>query len=165
MKTFSKRMVSAAAGVVLATLVAAGATAAHHEERSGTIVDVAVGAGSFDTLVAALQAADLVETLNGEGPFTVFAPTDEAFAALPDGALENLLANPTQLAKVLTMHVVGGRATAADVVGLTSVATVQGATLNVDTSNGVVIGGANVIKTDISASNGVIHVIDRVILQ
>ena len=134
------------------------------ETAEPTIVDIAVGAGSFDTLVTALKAADLVDTLSGEGPFTVFAPTDAAFAALPEGALDNLLANPDQLASVLTLHVVAGRAEAADVVGLDSVATVQGTELAIDTTDGVSVGGANVVQADIEASNGVIHVIDRVIL-
>jgi uncharacterized surface protein with fasciclin (FAS1) repeats len=142
------------------------ASAGHHSggKMDHTIVDVASDSGSFTTLIAALNAADLTATLEGEGPFTVFAPTDEAFAALPEGALENLLANPDQLAKVLTLHVVAGRATAADVVKLASVTTVEGASLDVDTTNGVTIGGANVVTADVEASNGVIHVIDRVIL-
>lgn len=152
----------AAAGALV--LFVSSAFAVHHEKSENTIVDVAVGAGSFTTLVTALQAADLVDTLNGEGPFTVFAPTDEAFAALPDGALEGLLADPQQLAAVLTMHVVAGRVTAADVVELSSVKTLQGASLDVDTSDGVSVGGALVIQADVPASNGVIHVIDRVIL-
>ena len=129
-----------------------------------TIVDVASSTEGFSTLVAALQAAELVDTLAGQGPFTVFAPTDEAFAALPEGALDALLADKEQLTAVLTMHVVAGKAEAADVVGLDSVTTVQGAALDIDTTDGVSIGGANVVQADVGASNGVIHVIDRVIL-
>jgi uncharacterized surface protein with fasciclin (FAS1) repeats len=161
MTTLSKLL--AGATLVLASLtVFAGNHSA--EQKHNTIVDVAVEAGNFQTLVTALQAADLVDTLKGQGPFTVFAPTDEAFAALPAGALENLLANPDQLASVLTMHVVAGKAEAADVVTLESVATIQGTTLDIDTSDGVMVGGARVVQADIPASNGVIHVIDRVIL-
>ena len=135
------------------------------DEAPGTIVDVAVGAGDFTTLVAAVQAADLVGTLSGPGPFTVFAPTDAAFDALPEGALDELLADPDALAEVLTFHVVAGEFTAADVVGLTEVETVQGGTLDVEVDGDTVrIGGATVVATDIMASNGVIHVIDAVLL-
>jgi uncharacterized surface protein with fasciclin (FAS1) repeats len=142
------------------------ASAGHHENKAAhkTIVDVASDAGSFETLIAALNAAELTATLEGEGPFTVFAPTDEAFAALPEGALEALLADPDQLTAVLTLHVVAGRATAADVMTIDSVTTVQGTVLAVDTADGVAIGGARVVTADVEASNGVIHVIDRVLL-
>jgi uncharacterized surface protein with fasciclin (FAS1) repeats len=136
------------------------------EETLGNIVDVAVGAGTFTTLAAALDAADLVTTLQGEGPFTVFAPTDEAFAALPAGLLDALLLpeNLAVLQSILTYHVVAGEVYAADVT-TGDVTTVEGSTFAVDTSNGVVINGtANVTATDIMASNGVIHVIDAVIL-
>jgi uncharacterized surface protein with fasciclin (FAS1) repeats len=153
-----------AAGVAMVMLFVSSTFAAHHEESEQTIVDVAAGAGNFTTLVTALKAADLVDTLNGEGPFTVFAPTDAAFAALPEGALDGLLADPKQLASVLTLHVVAGRASASDVVGLDSVATVQGTSLDIDTTNGVSVGGAKVVQADVPASNGIIHVIDRVIL-
>lgn len=129
-----------------------------------TIVDVAVAAGSFNTLAAALEAADLVDTLQGEGPFTVFAPTDEAFAALPDGALDQLLADPDALKQVLLLHVVSGKVTAADVSGLSEATAMSGGTLPVDTSDGVKIGAATVTQADIMASNGVIHVIDTVLL-
>ena len=131
------------------------------------IVDTAVAAGSFSTLAKALEAADLVDTLKGAGPFTVFAPTDEAFAKLPAGTLEDLLKpeNKTKLASILTYHVVPGRVTAADVVKLDSAKTVNGAKAKVRTSGGgVMIDNANVVKTDIVASNGIIHVIDSVIL-
>ena len=136
----------------------------HGEAKEPTIVDIAVEAGSFETLVTALQAADLVGTLQGDGPFTVFAPTDEAFAALPEGALESLLNDTDQLTQVLTLHVVAGRANAADVVNLDAVKSLQGSELAVDTSSGVSIAGANVVQADINAKNGVIHVIDKVIL-
>jgi uncharacterized surface protein with fasciclin (FAS1) repeats len=132
---------------------------------AGTIVEVAVRAGQFNTLAAALEAAGLVETLQGPGPFTVFAPTDEAFAALPAGTLEALLADREKLTAILTYHVVPGRVMAADVAGLESAATVNGAYVSIEVANGaVMVGGARVIQTDITASNGVIHVIDRVIL-
>ncbi len=131
------------------------------------IVDTAVAAGSFKTLVAAVQAAGLVETLKGEGPFTVFAPTDEAFAKLPAGTVETLLKpeNKDQLVKVLTYHVVPGEVMAADVVKLDSAKTVQGQSVSIGVTDGrVTVDGANVLKTDIATSNGVIHVIDSVIL-
>jgi transforming growth factor-beta-induced protein len=131
------------------------------------IVDTAIGAGSFKTLVAAVQAAGLVETLKGPGPFTVFAPTDEAFAKLPAGTVENLLKpeNKQQLIDILTYHVVAGAVKAADVVKLTSATTVQGSAVKITVVDGkVMVDGANVTATDIMASNGVIHVIDAVIL-
>lgn len=130
------------------------------------IVATAIGAGQFNTLVAAVKAAGLVETLQGPGPFTVFAPTDEAFAKLPAGTVESLLLpeNKSKLAGVLTYHVISGKVLAADVVGLTEAATVQGQKVKIDTANGVKVDGANVIKTDILCDNGVIHVIDAVIL-
>jgi uncharacterized surface protein with fasciclin (FAS1) repeats len=130
----------------------------------GDIVDVAVGAGSFNTLAAALEAADLVDTLKGEGPFTVFAPTDEAFAAIPQDKLDALLADKEELTAVLTYHVVPGKVMAADVVDLDSATTVQGGTLAISTADGVKVDGAKVVKTDIEASNGVIHVIDSVLM-
>ena len=131
------------------------------------IVDTAVAAGSFNTLAAALKAAGLVETLKGPGPFTVFAPTDEAFAKLPAGTLESLLKpeNKAKLAGILTYHVVSGKVMAADVVKLTSAKTVNGQSVKVAVNGGkVTVDGANVVKTDIAASNGVIHVIDAVML-
>ena len=129
------------------------------------IVDTAVSAGQFNTLVAAVKAAGLVDTLKSAGPFTVFAPTDEAFAKLPAGTVENLLKNPEQLKQVLLYHVVAGKVMAADVVKLTSAKTVQGASAKVTVEGGSVkIDNANVIKTDIACDNGVIHVIDAVIL-
>jgi uncharacterized surface protein with fasciclin (FAS1) repeats len=135
------------------------------ETTVGTIVDVAVGAGNFSTLVAAVTAADLVETLSGEGPFTVFAPTDDAFAALPEGVLDALLLpeNKELLAQILTYHVVSGKVMAADVTD-GDVATVEGQTIALSTANGVTVNGANVVSADVPASNGVIHAIDAVIL-
>ena len=136
------------------------------EEGPGTIVDVAVGAGSFDTLVAAVQAAGLVDTLSGEGPFTVFAPTDEAFAALPEGLVEALLEeeNLDILVQILTYHVVAGAVFSSDVTP-GDVASVEGSSIAVEvTDAGVTVNGANVTAVDIEASNGVIHVIDAVIL-
>jgi uncharacterized surface protein with fasciclin (FAS1) repeats len=135
------------------------------QESVGTIVDVAVGAGNFSTLVAAVTAADLVETLSGTGPFTVFAPTDDAFAALPAGVLDALLLpeNKAVLAKILTYHVVSGTVMAADVTD-GDVATVEGQNIKLSTANGVTVNGANVISADVAASNGVIHAIDAVIL-
>jgi uncharacterized surface protein with fasciclin (FAS1) repeats len=128
------------------------------------IVDTAIAAGNFTTLVKAVQAAGLVDTLKGPGPFTVFAPTDEAFAKLPPGAIEKLLANPEQLKAVLTYHVVAGKVMAADVKP-GKVPTVQGSAATVSVMGGsVMIDKANVIKTDIVCSNGVIHVIDAVIM-
>jgi uncharacterized surface protein with fasciclin (FAS1) repeats len=136
----------------------------HGAQSEKNIVSVASEAGSFNTLLTALDAASLTEVLEGEGPFTVFAPTDEAFAALPAGVLEDLLANPEQLAKVLTLHVVSGEARAADVVTLSQVTTVEGSSLAIDASDGVSVGGAKVVAADVEAGNGVIHVIDRVLL-
>ena len=128
------------------------------------IVDTAAGAGTFTTLVQAVQAAGLVDTLKGPGPFTVFAPTDDAFAKLPGGTVEGLLNDIPRLTAVLTYHVVPGKVMAADVAGLTSAATVQGGTLGIDAASGVKVNGANVVQTDIAADNGVIHVIDSVLL-
>jgi len=130
----------------------------------GNIVDVAVNAGQFKTLAAALTAAGLVETLQGPGPFTVFAPTDNAFAKLPPGALDKLLADPAQLKAVLLLHVVSGKVMAADVAGLDEATAMSGGKLPIDTSNGVKIGGAVVTTADVEASNGVIHIIDTVLL-
>jgi uncharacterized surface protein with fasciclin (FAS1) repeats len=148
------------------TTTAAPVTTIAEEEMTGqTIVDVAVQ-NDFTTLVAAVQAAGLVETLEGDGPFTVFAPTDEAFAALPEGTLEALLEDPEALAEILTYHVVSGEVFAADVVGLDSATTVQGQDIAIEVVDGGVVlnGSANVVATDVPASNGVVHVIDQVIL-
>lgn len=135
--------------------------------QDADIVDTAVGAGTFQTLVAAVTAADLVDTLKGDGPFTVFAPTDEAFAALPAGTVESLLLpeNKDQLIAILTYHVVPGKVMSADLAGKEmSVATVNGAEIAVNATSGVMVNGATVVTADIEASNGVIHVIDQVII-
>ena len=138
---------------------------AAEETTVGTIVDVASGAGNFNTLVAAVTAADLVETLSGTGPFTVFAPTDEAFAALPAGVLDALLLpeNKEILVKILTYHVVSGMVMAADITD-GDVATVEGSNVMLVTTSGVKVNDANVVSADVPASNGVIHAIDAVIL-
>lgn len=147
------------------------ANAAHHEDGSKmatpSIVEIAAGNPDFSTLVAALQAADLVDALSGEGPFTVFAPNNEAFAMLPDGTLEMLLLpeNKDQLVEILTYHVVPGKVMAADVVELTEATSLEGDTIAITVSDeGVMVDDADVIATDIEASNGVIHVIDAVIM-
>ncbi len=131
------------------------------------IVDTAVAAGTFETLVAAVTAADLGATLKGEGPFTVFAPTDDAFAKLPAGTVEDLVKpeNKDKLTAILTYHVMAGKVMASDVAGQKlEPATVNGATLHVDGSDGVTVNGANVVTADIDCTNGVIHVIDAVLL-
>ena len=128
------------------------------------IVETAIAAGSFKTLVTAVKAAGLVETLSGKGPFTVFAPTDDAFAKLPAGTVEGLLKDIPKLKSVLTYHVVAGKVTAVDVMKLATAKTVQGQNVSIDTKAGVKIEGANVVKADVMADNGVIHVIDKVIL-
>jgi len=128
------------------------------------IVDTAISAGSFTTLVAAAQAADLVSTLKSAGPFTVFAPTDAAFQKLPAGTVESLLKDKAQLAKILTYHVVSGKVTAADVVKLSSAKTVEGQEVTIDATNGVKVNNATVTQADILCDNGVIHVIDTVLL-
>jgi uncharacterized surface protein with fasciclin (FAS1) repeats len=137
---------------------------AHNHDKDNIVV-VADNAGSFKTLLQAAQAAGLVDTLTGPGPYTVFATTDEAFSNLPEGTLQSLLDNPEQLKAVLLYHVVPGKKMAADVVKSKSLTSAQGSDIDVMVSDGgVTVDGANVIKTDISASNGVIHVIDAVIL-
>ena len=161
-------MLKKASVIVAATLVIAAAAARQtvHAE-SANIVDTAVAAGSFKTLAKALAAADLVGTLTGPGPFTVFAPTDEAFAKLPAGTLENLLKpeNKAQLRRILTYHVVAGKVMAADVVKLKSATAVSGDAVSITVmGSGVTVNGAKMVKTDIAASNGVIHVIDTVLI-
>lgn len=150
------------AGAVLASALAVPASAA---PARADIVDTAIAAGSFKTLAAALQAAGLVETLKGPGPFTVFAPTDAAFARLPAGTVEALLKDKEKLASILTYHVVPGRVMAADVMKMKSAKTVQGGSLAIaNAAGGVTVDGARVVKTDIMTSNGVIHVIDAVLM-
>ena len=145
--------------VLIATAIAAASFAAQAKD----IVDTAVSAGQFKTLATALQAAGLVDTLKGQGPFTVFAPTDEAFAKVPKDQLDALLKDKAKLTAVLTYHVVPGKVMAADVKA-GKVKTVQGGELTVATTGGVTVNSARVLKTDIVADNGVIHVIDSVVI-
>lgn len=158
------------AAIAALGLAAAPAYAEHHEKKEMTkadIVDTAIGAGQFKTLVAAVQAAGLEEALRAPGKKTVFAPTDAAFAALPAGTVEDLLKpeNKAKLAAILTYHVVDGKTKSADLAGKTlSVKTLNGAEVAIDATNGVKVGAANVVTADIYASNGVIHVIDAVLL-
>ena len=150
----------AAAAFFSASINQAAARDSHKD-----IVDTAVEAGSFTTLAKALQTAGLIDTLKGAGPFTVFAPTDEAFAKLPAGTIESLLNNPEKLRQILLYHVVPGRVLAKDVVKIKSAKTAQGSSITVTaTGPGVMVDNAKVLKTDIITSNGVIHVIDSVIL-
>jgi len=144
-----------------------GFAADKDKDKERDIVDTAVGAGDFKTLAAALEAADLVETLKGKGPFTVFAPTDEAFEKLPKGTLEDLLKpeNKKKLAGILTYHVVSGKVMAAEVTKMKKAKTVQGTDVKIKVVDGkVMVNDAEVIKTDIACTNGVIHVIDTVII-
>ena len=159
-----KKLTAGMVAAMAITVAAANITAARADKD---IVDTAVAAGSFTTLVKAIQAADLVETLKGAGPFTVFAPTDAAFAKLPPGALESLLKpeNKAKLQRILKAHVVAGSVMANDVVKTKSAKAVSGDVLVIASRDGgVIVGGAKVVKTDIAATNGVIHVIDSVIL-
>jgi len=128
------------------------------------IVDTAVDAGNFKTLIKAVQEADLVDTLSGEGPFTVFAPTDEAFAKLPEGTIDDLLKNKEKLTDILTYHVVPDKVMSESVLNITKARTANGKEISINTSDGVKIDNANVTKTDIECSNGVIHVIDNVLI-
>jgi len=129
------------------------------------IVDIAVGAGSFETLVTAVKAAGLVETLKSPGPFTVFAPNDGAFAKLPPGTIQTLVQNIPQLTRILTYHVVPGKLTKADLEKVTEVTSVEGSPIRIDTSDGFEVKNATVVAADIEADNGIIHVIDNVILM
>ncbi len=163
MKTLRNLILTA---LTISTLALPIAQAADSAAPTGDIIVVASGAGSFNTLVAAVKAAGLVETLQGPGPFTVFAPTDEAFAKLPKGTVESLLKpeNKEKLVAILTYHVVAGKVMAADVKTMKT-KTVNGKELDVKVTDvGVTVNDANVIKTDVAASNGVIHVIDKVVL-
>jgi uncharacterized surface protein with fasciclin (FAS1) repeats len=162
-----KRVLVAAAVLGLLAVLGSVALAPANgaDKPAKDIVDTAAGAEQFKTLVTAVKAADLVDTLKGEGPFTVFAPTDEAFAKIPKEKLEALLKDKKALAAVLTYHVVPGKVMAADVVKLDSAKTAQGQSLKIVTKDGkVTVNGANVVKTDIVCKNGVIHVIDAVLL-
>ena len=166
---FTSLRVMAGIFIVLGLTVNVAALAGGHSKPAAAdIVDVAASAGSFNTLVAAVKAAGLVDALKGDGPLTVFAPTDEAFAALPDGTVENLLKpeNKEQLQAVLLYHVVSGKVMSTDLKpGTTSPETLQGATIDIVVADGkVTVNGANVVGADVAASNGVIHVIDAVIL-
>lgn len=147
-----------------ATFAATTAFAGSHATTEKTIVDIAVETEGFSTLVAAVTAAGLVETLSGEGPFTVFAPTDAAFGALPEGTVEGLLEDIPALTGILTYHVIAGKVMSGDLSDGMMAATVQGQDVTIGTEGGVTINGANVVTADIEASNGVIHVIDAVIL-
>jgi uncharacterized surface protein with fasciclin (FAS1) repeats len=156
-----------AVGIAVAGNAAAGDMDSHDATAGPNIVEVAAGNSDFSTLVAAVQAAGLVDVLSGDGPFTVFAPTNEAFAKLPAGTVENLLKpeNREQLVAILTYHVVPGKVMAADVVALQSATTVEGSDISISAGDGgVTVDSANVVATDVAASNGVIHVIDSVIL-
>ena len=148
-----------------AATVIAG-TSAFAGSMKKDIVDTAVEAGTFGTLVAAVSAADLVDTLKSDGPFTVFAPTDEAFANLPDGTVEMLLLpeNKDKLTEILTYHVVPGKVMSGDLTNGMEAATVEGSSVKIMTEGGVTVDGANVVAADVDASNGVIHVIDAVIM-
>jgi uncharacterized surface protein with fasciclin (FAS1) repeats len=164
MKNFNTKSLSVIV-IALTMVLSMSVYAAQHEKD---IVDTAVGAGSFKTLVAAVQAAELVDTLKGEGPFTVFAPTDDAFAKLPEGTIDELLKpeNKEKLQAILTYHVVAGKVMAADVVKLESAKAVQGSDIMIAIKDEKVMlnDSSTVVKTDIECSNGVIHVIDTVIL-
>src|SRR6188768_723043 len=162
-----RQMKKVISGIVAAMAITGAAASMGAVAADKDIVDTAVAAGSFKTLAKALQAADLVETLKGAGPFTVFAPTDEAFAKLPAGTLEALLKpeNKPKLQRILTSHVVAGKVMAADVVKTSSAKAVSGEMLTIASRDGgVTVDGAKVVKTDLAATNGVIHVIDSVIL-
>jgi uncharacterized surface protein with fasciclin (FAS1) repeats len=148
----------------IAALALSVSLASAEDAEQKDIIEIAVANGSFTTLVKAVQAAGLVDTLKGKGPFTLFAPTDEAFAKLPAGTLDSLLKDKAKLTAILTYHVVPGRVMAADVVKLSYAKTVEGQDVKIDTKDGVHINGAKVVKTDIEASNGVIHVIDTVLI-
>lgn len=128
------------------------------------IIDTAAQAGSFNTLIAAITAANLVDTLNGKGPFTVFAPSDEAFAKLPEGTVDVLLKDVPKLKKILTYHVISGKVMAADVAKLKSAKTVEGSDVTINTSNGVKVNDSIVTTADVAADNGVIHIIDAVLM-
>lgn len=159
----AQTMAVAVVAVAAAAMIGSPARAASDKD----IVDTAVGAGQFNTLVTAVKEAGLVETLQGKGPFTVFAPTDAAFAKLPAGTVESLLKpeNKEKLTQILTYHVVPGKVMAADVKGkVTEAEMVEGSTLKIDGTKGVTVNGANVVKPDVTASNGVIHAVDAVLM-
>jgi uncharacterized surface protein with fasciclin (FAS1) repeats len=159
--------VQSLAAIILAVLAVSAHAPWARAASDKDIVETAVAAGQFDTLVTAVNEAGLVETLKGKGPFTVFAPTDAAFAKLPAGTVETLLKpeNKEKLTKILTYHVVPGEITASDVKGkVTTVETVEGSTISIDGTDGVSVNGAKVVKADVMASNGVIHAVDTVLM-
>lgn len=163
----TRNILSATVAVALMALTTPANAQMHAHSMTPDIVDVASSAGSFNTLVAAVQAAGLVETLKSDGPFTVFAPTDAAFAKLPAGTVESLLLpeNKDQLIAILTYHVVAGKVMASDVVGLESALSVQGQEISVSIQDGSpMVDESKIVQTDIAASNGVIHVIDTVLM-
>jgi uncharacterized surface protein with fasciclin (FAS1) repeats len=167
MLTLNRSLRAGAAALSLSLLASTSAFAGGMITPSQDIVDTAVAAGSFQTLTTALKAAGLVETLKGKGPFTVFAPTDEAFAKLPEGTVQSLLMpeNKQKLTAILTYHVVAGNVKAADVIKLTSAKTLNGQSVTIKTVGGkVLINGASVVKADIATTNGTIHVIDTVLM-
>jgi uncharacterized surface protein with fasciclin (FAS1) repeats len=167
MQVLNRTLRAGVAALSLSLVAAPSAFAGGSTVATKDIVDTAVSAGSFKTLAAALEAAGLVETLKGKGPFTVFAPTDEAFAKLPEGTLKSLLKpeNKQKLTSILTYHVVAGNVKAADVIKLSSAKTLNGQSVMIKTAGGkVFINGATVVKADIAATNGTIHVIDTVLL-
>jgi uncharacterized surface protein with fasciclin (FAS1) repeats len=163
-----KKMLQSSMILALIVIFSGAAVAGDHGKstmKDKDIVETAIASGSFETLVAAVKTAGLVETLKGEGPFTVFAPTDEAFAKLPDGTVEALLADKEKLTAILTYHVVPGKVMASDVIKLDKAETVNGQHVTIVANDaGVMVDNASVVKTDIVCSNGVIHVIDAVIL-
>lgn len=168
-KTLSKIAFGTSCLVILGMIIFGmnNVTRAGQPEKAGqmNIVETAVSAGQFKTLVTAIQAGDLAATLQGKGPFTVFAPTDEAFAKLPDGTIEALLKDKEKLVAILTYHVVPGKVTAKDVIGMNAAKTVNGKSFKISqTGDAVMVDNAKVVKTDISASNGIIHVIDTVLI-
>jgi uncharacterized surface protein with fasciclin (FAS1) repeats len=153
--------------VLLVGLCMAGSNSMDAKTETATemdIVDTAVAAGSFNTLVSAVEAAGLVDTLKGEGPFTVFAPTDEAFAKIPEDQIQALLANKTQLTEVLTYHVVAGDVMSTDLENGMQIETLQGGNLSINTTEGVMVNDAKVVQADIECTNGVIHAIDTVLM-
>ena len=164
MQRHSTSRIGLVVSFLLILLVAPLALASSKAEAKKDIVDTAVAAGSFKTLATALQAAGLIDTLKGAGPFTVFAPTDAAFAKLPAGTVEALLKDKQKLTQILTYHVVAGQKAAAEVVASKQLTSLQGKSLAIDTTQGAKIAGANITATDIFASNGVIHVIDTVLI-
>ncbi len=152
------------ASLLIFSAVSQPAIASNCDKHSMSIAGQASSAGIFNTLLAAAKATNLTNSLYNDGPFTIFAPTDEAFSKLPDGTVESLLKNPTELAKVLKYHLVKGNIFSGDLNNGSSVLTVLGSPVSIDTSNGVLVNDAKVVAADLEATNGVIHVIDKVLL-